>query len=211
MQSKAAGRSDWRPYFLCDKPFVATLVRRSERFGAGTVYRAEQSGGDVRSIAMAEERDNEQTNETEGTSSQQPAGQQNQQQPIAGQQGQQSEFGQQQSEQAGGLASQQTSTGGQGATGQTQSSGNAGTTTDERGFGQSGQTSQGGQTSQSGQGFVGSQGTGSDEYLREDSSGTIDRSDFASQGRGAKEGLNENLETGERQESESDIEGGDNA
>ena len=38
---------------------------------------------------MAEERDNEQTKETEATSSQQPTGQQNQQQPIAGQQGQQ--------------------------------------------------------------------------------------------------------------------------
>ena len=64
--------------FLCGQ-----AVRRNVCSGLGTVcgphlfYRAEQSGGHVRSIAMAEERDDEQTNETEGTSSQQPAGQQN--------------------------------------------------------------------------------------------------------------------------------------
>ena len=109
---------------------------------------------------MAEERDNEQTKETEATSSQQPTGQQNQQQPIAGQQGQQPSD----------LASQQTG---------------------ER------------SSSQGGEGFIGSQATGSDES----SSETLDRSDFASQGQGAKEGLNENVETGERQDSESDIEG----
>ena len=102
---------------------------------------------------MAEERDDEQTKETEGTSGQQPTSQQKQ--PIGGQQG----------EKAGDPASQQTMSGGQG--------------------------------------FIGSQATDSDES----SSETIDRSDFASQGQGAKEGRNENFETGERQESESDIEG----
>lgn len=115
---------------------------------------------------MAEERDNEQTKETEATSDQQPTGQQNQQPPIAGQQGQQepqSEFGQEQDEQAGDLASEQTKTGG----------------------------------------FIGSQATGTEES----SSETLDRSDFANQGQGAKESSNENIETGLRQESESDVEG----
>jgi hypothetical protein len=114
---------------------------------------------------MAEERDDEQTTETEATSGQQPTGQQGQQgqqPPIAGQQGQQSEVGQEQDEQAGDLASEQTMTGG----------------------------------------FIGSQAPDSDE-----SSETLDRSDFANQGQGAKEGSNENIETGQRQESESDVEG----
>jgi hypothetical protein len=108
---------------------------------------------------MAEERDDEQTKETEATSGQQPTGQKGQQQPIAGQQGQR----------PGDLAPQQT---------------------DER------------SSEQSGEGFIGSQATESDE-----SSETLDRSDFANQGQGAKEGSNENVETSELQESESDVEG----
>jgi hypothetical protein len=92
---------------------------------------------------MAEERDDEQTKETEGKSGQQPTGEQGQQ-PIAGQQGQ-----------------------------------------------------------QPGEGFIGSQATGSDETHSE----TLDRSDFASEGQGATEAGNENIETGQRQDSESDIEG----
>ncbi len=104
---------------------------------------------------MAEERDDEQTNETEGTTAQQPTSEQGQQ-PIAGQQGQQSQFGQSQGQPTGDFASQQqTMSGGQGATGQTQSGSDGDTMTGERG------------SDQSGQGFVGSQGTGSDEYLQE--------------------------------------------
>lgn len=159
---------------------------------------------------MAEERDDEQFQETEGKSGQQPVGQQGQQ-PIAGEQGQQSELGQQQGQQGGDFASQQTMTGGQSSSGQAQG-GDGGAdimTNDEGASGGTGTTGLGGGSGgSSGEGFVGSQGSGSDDYLREDdSSETLDRSDFAKQGQGATEAGNENIETGQRQDSESDIEG----
>jgi len=174
---------------------------------------------------MAEERDDEQTNETQGASGQQPTGQQ----------GQPSEFGQQQGQQGGDFASQPTMTGGQdsstqgsqgnfggqSSSGQAQGGG-AGSdimTNDEGASGGTGTTgldsddgnimTGDGSSGESGEGFVGSQGSGSDEYLREEesSSETLDRSDFANQGQGATESSNENVETGQRQDSDTDIEG----
>jgi hypothetical protein len=48
-----------------------------------------------------------------------------------------------------------------------------------------------------GESFIGSQGTGSDEYLREGgTSGDTDESNFAKQGRGALEEENEDDESG---------------
>ena len=64
----------------------------------------------------------------------------------------------------------------------------------------------GGSGSQGTGGFVGSQGTGSDEYLRKQ--GSTGGSDFASEGQGALEGQDEDIETGQRRDRDSDIEGG---
>jgi hypothetical protein len=76
------------------------------------------------------------------------------------------------------------------------------------------QTSGGSSGTSGGEGFIGSQGTGSDEYLREggtsgrttDSSGAEETTDFANQGRGATEGQNEDIETGQGRSDDSDIE-----
>ena len=91
--------------------------------------------------------------------------------------------------------------------------GDTDTLTDKPGFGQgtggstggtgSGQGSTGGPDSG---GFVGSQGTGSDEYLQE--KGSTGGSDFASQGQGAVEDQDEDIETGQPNKRDSDIEGG---
>ena len=178
---------------------------------------------------MANERDDEQFGEKKefGQDRQQPTGQQGQQ-PEFGQQGQQPEFGQQgqqpelgqQGQQPTGQQGQQSEFGqqGQSSSGQTEPgrSGDTETLSTDRGFGQgagggqsgSGQPGQGG--SEGTGGFVGSQGTGSDEYLREE--GSTGGSDFASQGQGATEGAtdkpDEDIETGQRQNRDSDIEGG---
>jgi len=118
-------------------------------------------------------------------------------QPPTGQQGQQPEFGQQ----------------GQSSTGQTDfgKSGDTDTLIDKPGFGQGtggtpGSQSPGGTGSSQG-GFVGSQGTGSDDYLPEE--GSTSGSDFASQGQGALE--DEDIETGQRNTRDNDIEGGSGA
>ena len=161
---------------------------------------------------MAEERDDEQTNETEGTSSQQPRGPANQQQPIAGQQGQQSEFGQRQSEQAGGagVAADLDWRPGRHRPDPVQRQRRHHNRRARLRPKRPDQPRR--PDEQSGQGFVGSQGTGSDEYLREEiSSGTIDRSDFANQGQGAKEGPTRTWKPASGRKAESDIEGGDNA
>jgi translation initiation factor IF-2 len=149
---------------------------------------------------MANEKDNEQFGKPDrekefgqdkqpptGEKGRQPEfGQQGQQQP-AGQQGQKPEFGQQ----------------GQASSGQADlgKSGDTDTLSTERGLGQGAS----GGTEGTG-GFVGSQGAGSDAYLREE--GKTAGADFASQGQGALEGDEEDIETGQRRNRDSDIEGG---
>ncbi len=161
---------------------------------------------------MANERDDEQFEEKKefGQDRQQPTGQQGQPKEF-GQQGQQPEFGQQ--------GQQPTGQQGQSSSGQAEPdrSGQTDTLSTDRGFGQgagggqsgSGQPGQGGGAEGTG-GFVGSQGTGSDDYLREE--GSTGGSDFASQGQGATEGATDNpdedIETGQRSNRDSDIEGG---
>jgi len=150
---------------------------------------------------MANERDDEQFNQTEGRSDQQPAGQQNQQQPT-GQQGQQDATGEQGqgSDGTGGQPiggndsntgtgtplSQGADFGGQSGTGQTQpSDANGETLTSDQ---QSETSSQSSQSGSQGEGFIGSQGSGSDDYLRDENpsgADATDGSDFAKQGRGS--------------------------
>lgn len=123
----------------------------------------------------------------------------NKQQPT-GQQGQQPELGQQ----------------GQSSTGQTDfgKSGDTDTLIDKPGFGQgTGSTGTGGNpasqspggTGGSQGGFVGSQGGASDDDLQEGATGG---SDFASQGQGALDDQDEDIETGQRNTRDNDIEGG---
>ena len=64
---------------------------------------------------------------------------------------------------------------------------------------------QGTSGSDQGEGFIGSQGTGSDDYLQERDS---QPAGFAEQGQGAPESGSENIETGQQEDRDSDIEGG---
>ena len=155
---------------------------------------------------MANEKDKEQFGKPDrekefGQDKQPPTGEKGQQpefgekgqQPPTGQQGQKPEFGQQ----------------GQASSGQADlgKSGDTDTLSTERGSGQGAGGSAGGSGGTEGTGgFVGSQGTGSDAYLREE--GKTGGSDFASQGQGALEGDDEDIETGQRRNRDSDIEGG---
>jgi hypothetical protein len=174
---------------------------------------------------MAEERDDEQFGKTEqakefGKDKQPPTGQQGQA-PEFGQQQQPSEFGQQgQQGQAGGLGSQPTMSGqdqspsgsqDKSSSGQADfgKSGETDTLTEKPGFGQGiGASQSPGGTGGAQGGFVGSQGTGSDDYLREE--GSSGGSDFAGQGQGALD-QDEDIETGEPNRRDNDIEGGSGA
>lgn len=140
---------------------------------------------------MANEKDNEQFGKPDrekefGQDKQPPTGEKGQQ-PEFGEKGQQPEFGQQ----------------GQASSGQADlgKSGDTDTLSTERGLGQGAS----GGTEGTG-GFVGSQGAGSDAYLREE--GKTAGADFASQGKGALEGDDEDVETAQRRNRDSDIEGG---
>lgn len=171
---------------------------------------------------MANERDDEQfgnENSELGKDGQPSTGQQSQQsefgqqnQQASGQQSQQSEFGQQQQRptgqqgQSSEFAQDQTQNQGQSSSGQTDlaQDGDTATLSSEAGPNFGGQ-GPGGSSRSSGAagGFVGSQGTGSDEYLQEGPEGG---SDFASQGQGALD-QDEDIETGQPQGRDSDIEG----
>ncbi len=160
---------------------------------------------------MAEERDEEQfgkQDETGQDKQQPPAGQQGQPQPNA-EQGEPQPVGQQ--NQPGELGQQAQSSSGQTDLGQ---SGDTDTLAGEqRGFGQGTDGSQnpggtGGSQGDSG-GFVGSQGNSSSDYLQEE--GATGESDLASQGQGALEGQDEDIETGQPRSPNEDIEGGTGA
>lgn len=151
---------------------------------------------------MANERDEEQFGEKNEFGQDRKAETGQDKQPPAAQQG---AFAQQ--------SQQPTGEQGQASTGQAEPGlgGDTATLSNESGGGQSGGTEGAG-------GFVGSQGSGSDDYLREE--GSTGGPDFASQGQGATEGqnaikgedattgLNEDVETGQRNDRDSDIEGG---
>ena len=166
---------------------------------------------------MANEKDDEQfgTDKKDfGQDKQPPTGQQDQK-PEFGQQGHAGEFSQQ-GQQPLGQQGQQSQfdqdkglNQGQSSSGQADlgKSGDTDTLSTERGFGQDsgGGKSPGGTASEGG--FVGSQGIGADEYLREE--GSTSGSDFASQGQGALD--DEDIETGQRNTRDNDIEGGSGA
>ena len=170
----AAGRKTGGLFRACDQRFVASGSERPGTVGQRIWFSdSEHSGGDSRSTAMADERDDEQFGETEGKTGQQ----------TTGQQGQQSEFGKQQGTEP--IASGQGSTGnefgqskGESAFGETATSGGgqsdlgsqSGTTlagrADQQDLGQDQPGTTGGatgQTGQQGEGFIGSQGTGSED------------------------------------------------
>jgi hypothetical protein len=136
---------------------------------------------------MAEERDEEKLGGTEGQAGQQQsAGQQDRQDRQSTMSGQdnRSSGGQQ----TGGDDSSSGSPQSQGSSGQAQPDSDT-LTTDQDDDAARGSTSQGGPQ---GEGFIGSQGTGSDDYLRQDgqsggspSPDATGGSDFANQGRGA--------------------------
>ena len=164
---------------------------------------------------MANERDDEQFGKQDrekefGQDKQRPTENQGQQ----GQQGQFGQQGQQGQGTQGDLGRQPDQmAGGQSSSGQADPgrSGETDTLSGERGFGQGtdgGQSGSGQPGSSGGSqgGFVGSQGTGSDAYLREQ--GSTGGSDFAKEGQGALEGEDEDIETGQRRNRDSDIEGG---
>lgn len=172
---------------------------------------------------MADERDEDQFNETEGKGGQQSAGQQSQQ----------GEFGKEQAAQPTGQAGQGSepppsmgtkgtefgqfgdSTGPAGQQGQsgtdqadlgTQADATLAGRTDEQDLGQDQPGSGVGTSGAAGEGFIGQQGTGSDEYVQERESTATEGQNFAPQGRGALEGEQEDIEGGQTRGSGSDIE-----
>jgi hypothetical protein len=134
---------------------------------------------------MAEERDDEQfgkQDETGQAKQPQPTGEQSQQQQPTGQQGQSS--------------SGQTDLG--------QSGDTATLSGEQRGFGQGAGQSGGASPSGSG-GFVGSQGSGSSDYLQEKAATTESTDETTDASQGALE--NEDIETGQPQSRDSDVDG----
>ncbi len=137
---------------------------------------------------MANERDDEQINETEGSANQNPAAQQGQENRPTGQQGQPIELGQQRQ---GGQP--QIDTTGQSSSGQAQPSGGIDTATTD----QSGTSGQGGDGARSGEGFIGSQSSGSDEHVEQGGSAegetgassaeSTGGTDFAEKGQGSSD------------------------
>ena len=164
---------------------------------------------------MAEDRDDQQSNETEGQQNQpQTTDQQGQQQPGQQQQGQETMSGQpiggnDSNSGSGTPLSQGADVGGQSSGEQTSSSGQASQSGDtETLSGQQDTSGSGGSSggtggSSGGEGFIGSQGTDSDEYVQDNATGQSgsdesDKTDFADQGQGATDEQDEDSESGFR-------------